>query len=159
MSDDEYDEEIEDEELEDEIEDEIEQEEDNNDLVIIPKNEENRDEIEEDELEEEDQIEDINIINEFVYDDIIHIVDKHIKPQNRTTSNIMTKYERAKLIGIRAEHLNRGAPANIIVPKNITNTIEIARLELEQKKIPLGIRRYNSNNEYEEWTMSDLILK
>ena len=69
----------------------------------------------------------------------------------------MTKFEKAKIIGIRSEMLANGAQAMITVPKNIINVKEIAILELEEKKIPLLVRRFYTNKEYEDLRVEDLI--
>ena len=76
--------------------------------------------------------------------------------KKKTLTYALTKYERAKLIGIRAQMLANGSMPTIDVPKNIIHTKEIARLELEQKKIPLLIRRYYSNKNFEDHRLEDL---
>jgi DNA-directed RNA polymerases I, II, and III subunit RPABC2 len=76
--------------------------------------------------------------------------------KKKTLTYALTKYERAKLIGIRAQMLANGSMPTIDVPKNIIHTKEIARLELEQKKIPLLIRRYYSNKNFEDYRLEDL---
>lgn len=73
------------------------------------------------------------------------------------TSNKMTKYERTKVLGIRAQMLASGATPLISVAKHIDDVIEIAKLELEAKKIPFIIKRKVANN-YEYWKIDDMIV-
>ncbi len=77
---------------------------------------------------------------------------------NRLTKPYITKYERAKVIGIRAEQIASGDNAFIPVPKGITDCYQIARMEFEAKKSPVLIRRYHPNGEYEDWRLEDLIF-
>ena len=70
----------------------------------------------------------------------------------------LTKYEKAKLIGVRAQMISNGSRPMIVVPPHVTSTQEIAILELKEKKIPLLIRRYLPNKEYEDWRLEELII-
>lgn len=70
------------------------------------------------------------------------------------TSNILTKYEKAKVLSDRTEQLSSGAVS--LINKKLTNTLEIAEEELEQNKIPFIIKRLINNN-YEYWKLEDLI--
>lgn len=69
----------------------------------------------------------------------------------------MTKFEKAKIIGIRSEMLANGAQAMVTVPKNTINVKDIALLELQEKKIPLLVRRFYTNKDYEDLRVEDLI--
>ena len=73
---------------------------------------------------------------------------KVIPIKERLTSRFLTKYERAKIIGERA----------IEVPEGIWDPLQIAEIELKQKKIPFTIRRYLPNGDYEDWDINDLIF-
>ena len=75
--------------------------------------------------------------------------------EKKNTSFNITKYERAKILGVRAEQLNNNAVANVDVPKHITDVRKIAELELYQKKIPFMIRRRLPDGTYEHWRLSD----
>lgn len=76
---------------------------------------------------------------------------------NNITSNKMTKYERTKILGLRAQMLASGAKPLINVEKHIDDVLDIAKLELKQKKIPFIIKRKISNN-YEYWKIDDMII-
>ena len=75
--------------------------------------------------------------------------------KNNQTKPILSKYEKTSVIGLRAQQLANGAPPLINIPKHITSTIEIAEIELRQRKIPFIIRR-KFGSEYEYWKVEDL---
>ncbi len=57
-----------------------------------------------------------------------------------------TKYEKARIIGARALQISMGAPFAIkLGPKDLEaigyNPIEIAKLEYDQDKIPISVKR------------------
>lgn len=84
--------------------------------------------------------------------------DKHgkiIDPLH-TTTPILTKYERARIIGTRAEQLDAGCEAYIPLDETIINGKTIALMEFEQKKIPFIIARPLPNGSTEYWHVSDL---
>lgn len=74
---------------------------------------------------------------------------------SKITSHRITKYEKTKIIGIRAQMIANGSKPFVKFNKNITSAIEIAELEFNEKKIPLIIRRYITNNKYEDWRLED----
>jgi len=77
---------------------------------------------------------------------------------NHTTYPFLTLYERAAVLGLRSNQLSQGFRPFISVPKDITDVRQIARLELEQKRIPYIIKRPLPNGTYEYWRLSDLML-
>ncbi len=70
----------------------------------------------------------------------------------------LTKYERARVLGLRAKQLNNGADAFIEVPPGMINGNKIAMEELNQKKVPFIIRRPIPNGGTEYWRLEDLEL-
>ena len=76
---------------------------------------------------------------------------------NHKTVPILSKFEKARILGIRAKQLDDGAPAFISVPTNIIDGYSIAEMELENKKIPFIIRRPLPNGESEYWKLKDLL--
>jgi DNA-directed RNA polymerases I, II, and III subunit RPABC2 len=78
--------------------------------------------------------------------------------KQRKTLPLMTIYEKAKILGIRAEMIARGAEPMISVPANVDRAFDIAKMELEQKKIPLLVRRYNPDGSYEDWRVADMVV-
>ena len=77
----------------------------------------------------------------------------------KNTAPILTKFERAKLLGIRAEMISAGNSPLVVVPRGVDNAYEIALLELKEKKIPLIIRRHLPNGTVEDWRIEELIIK
>ena len=71
------------------------------------------------------------------------------------TKPIMTKYEKTKIIGIRAQQIASGAPPLIDVPPGITDVVDIAIKELKERKTPFILKRKVSNK-YEYWKIQDL---
>ena len=76
----------------------------------------------------------------------------------RITKPFLTKYEKAKILGIRSQMLSNGSHPMINVSNDITDTLDIAKEELKQGVIPLFIRRYLPNKEYEDWRIEELVI-
>jgi len=78
-----------------------------------------------------------------------------IDPLHKTVP-FLTKYERARVLGIRAKQINSGSEIFVDVPPSIFDGYAIAEIELEQKKIPFIIRRPMPNGVSEYWSVNDL---
>jgi len=78
---------------------------------------------------------------------------------NKKATPYLTKYEKAKILGVRAQMISNGSPPMISVPNDITSTYDIALLEFNEDKIPLLIRRFLPNGNYEDWRLEDMVLK
>ena len=72
------------------------------------------------------------------------------------TIPLLTKYEKTRILGQRAKQIECGAIPLVQVPPNIVDSYLIAKLELEQNKIPFIIRRPLPNGGMEYWYVSDL---
>ena len=72
------------------------------------------------------------------------------------TMPILTRYEKAKIIGLRAKQINNGSTIFIDIPHNIIEGLTIAEKELKAKRIPFIIRRPLPNGGSEYWKVSDL---
>lgn len=68
----------------------------------------------------------------------------------------LSEFERVKVLSLRAEQIENGAPVNIVVPKGIIKSLDIARLEYKQKKTPFIVRRF-TNNGFEDWKLTEFI--
>lgn len=77
---------------------------------------------------------------------------------NHRTYPFLTTFERTKIIGLRSNQLSKGAVPLINVPKHITDVRDIARLELEQKRLPFIVKRPLPNGTFEYWRLTDLLL-
>ena len=62
---------------------------------------------------------------------------------------ILTRFEKARIMGARALQLSLGAPVFIEIPKNATTSLEIAMEELKQRVIPIVIKRMLPNGDYQ----------
>lgn len=78
--------------------------------------------------------------------------------QNHKTYPFLTVYEKTAIIGLRSEVLSRGGQPFIPVPNYITDVREIARMELEQKRLPYIVKRPLPNGTYEYWRLADLMI-
>lgn len=71
----------------------------------------------------------------------------------------MTKFEKAKIIGVRAVQISKNAPL-YLNSDNIANMnwdpITIAEKELAEKCIPFIIRRYLPDGSFEDWKLNEL---
>ena len=106
-----------------------------------------------------------NVISESPTDYIKYrILEKH-KSQNEyiptinkyKTSHILQKAEMTEIIGIRAEHISRGAEPYIDII-NETNPLQIAIKELKNKKCPLLLKRIINSFESEIWNPNEMTI-
>jgi len=61
----------------------------------------------------------------------------------------LTRFEKARIMGARALQLSLGAPPFIEIPENAKTSLDIALVELEQRVIPIIIRRVLPNGDYQ----------
>ena len=95
--------------------------------------------------------EEIKILSKIIKDENNIIIDEFHK-----TLPILTKYEKTKIIGIRTKQLNHGCDPYISVDEKIIDNYIIAKMEVEQKKLPFIISRPIPNNNFEYWKLQDL---
>lgn len=87
-----------------------------------------------------------------------HDVMQKYDPSKNSTRNIMTKYEKNAMIGLRSEQLIRGAlPLVDFDPKHFDPRL-IAHKELEERKLPMMVCRKLPNGEKEYWRIDDMII-
>lgn len=99
---------------------------------------EDEDEVEEDQEEEEDSdLESLLSVDE----DPENLVDTDIKMNYKR--KVMSKYEYATLLGLRAIQLAKGAPAYIDTT-GYRDVLDIAKRELELNLVPLMVGRFTS---------------
>ena len=120
----------------------------------IPKKqlEKPREEVKKEEVKKEEVKDYINLKN---YADDAFDFYKNYDPSKNKFDPILSIYERANFIGIRATQIENGAPVFVDVPEGLEDVIEIAEMELAQKKLPLIVCR--EGREY--WRAADLIDK
>ena len=133
-----------------------------------------------DEEEEEEYDKETDLIDNYVEKDIFQIFhpqtkqinnqelqklikikrneDNIIIDENHKTIPILTRYEKSKIIGLRAKQINSGSELFVKAPANIIDGITLATMELKEKKIPFIIRRPLPNGKNEYWDIKDLDL-
>lgn len=87
------------------------------------------------------------------YSDIMRKYD----PSKNTTKNILTKYEKVKIIGIRTVQLARGAEP-VVEWEGEFDAKKIAIQELMERKLPFMISRKLPNGSREYYRLDDLII-
>jgi|TARA_B110000285_G_C15051148_1_gene577055 DNA-directed RNA polymerase subunit K/omega len=107
-------------------------------------------------LEIDDIIIDVKPKNEFHDSKEILTNYEKLKLKNRSKP-IMSKYERTKIIGVRAQQISQGSPPLVEVPKHLSSTLDIATYELKLRKTPFIIKR-NVGINIEYWKVEDLII-
>ena len=89
-------------------------------------------------------------INITTFEDIL----KKMNGRKKQTIPILTKFERARIIGVREQQLALGAKPRINTD-GLKNIEEICKKELIERKIPFIIRRTLPNGTFEDWKLSD----
>lgn len=62
----------------------------------------------------------------------------------------LTRFERARITGARSLQLSLGAPPLVKVPEHVTSSIAVAVEEIEQKALPISIRRILPSGTYQD---------
>ena len=82
--------------------------------------------------------------------------DGTISDPHHRTLPMLTKYEKARILGERAKQLNAGAKPMVDVDDSVVDGYIIALEEFHAKKIPFIIKRPLCNGECEYWKFCDL---
>ena len=92
--------------------------------------------------------------------EVNNIQNNDVPKEDRITMPYLTKYERVRVLGVRAKQIQANAA---ILVKNIDimthGPLEIAKIELSLGVIPFKIRRPLPNGQFEVWKISELIDK
>lgn len=75
--------------------------------------------------------------------------------QKKTTSPYITKFEKAKLLSVRAQAIEKGATPFVPIDDVDEDPYSIAKREYEARRIPYFITRVLPNQEKEFWRLSD----
>jgi DNA-directed RNA polymerase I, II, and III subunit RPABC2 len=135
-------------------------------LKLKKEEDESEEEDEDEDEEEEDEEENIErfglkrnkLFEESdIYENKSETALEIVKPEDRMTSEYMTIYEYAMVIGTRATHISKGAPIFTTID-TIDDPIQIAKKEINESKCPLNItRRLRNSNKIEMWSVNDMI--
>jgi DNA-directed RNA polymerase I, II, and III subunit RPABC2 len=79
---------------------------------------------------------------------------------NHKSQPFLTQYEKTRILGFRTNQLAQGARPLLLngVPEHVKTTLEIARLELEQRRLPFVVKRPMPDGSFEYWRLSDLLI-
>ena len=105
----------------------------------------------------DDQQEDLeNRLKEIESREVVENIDEHDPieipcEKNKITIGppTLTRFEKARIMGARALQLSQGAPPFIPIPETARISLDISMEELEQKVIPITIRRVLPNGDYQ----------
>jgi DNA-directed RNA polymerase I, II, and III subunit RPABC2 len=67
----------------------------------------------------------------------------------------LTRFEKARIMGARALQLSLGAPPFIDIPVSAVTSLDISMKELEERVIPITIRRVLPNGDYQNIPLFD----
>lgn len=93
----------------------------------------------------------IETLSRVVRNEIGQIIDPFHK-----TIPILSRYEKARILGERAKQLNAGAEPFVEIDETLIDGYLIALKELDAKKIPFIIQRPLPNGACEYWSLRDL---
>jgi len=93
----------------------------------------------------------IETLSRVVRDNNGNIIDPFHK-----TLPFLTKYEKARILGERANQINEGSPIFVKVDPDVIDGYLIALKEFEERKIPFIIQRPIPNGTCEYWKLTDL---
>ena len=87
---------------------------------------------------------------EIIMSDVEHeIIELDAKGKISMGPPNLTRFEKARIMGARALQLSLGAPTFIAIPVNARTSLDIAMEELEQRVIPISIRRVLPNGDFQ----------
>ena len=75
--------------------------------------------------------------------------------ENENINYIMTKYEKTRVLGQRATQISKGATPMVDIG-DLDDAMAIAEKELQEKKIPLKIKRFYPNGQTIEISVSKM---
>lgn len=117
----------------------------------------------EQEFSDEEDITDLNLEDEekqndddgfkiLTYKNVLENIEK--KPKK--TIPILTKFEKAKIMGVRLQQLAYGAKPRVDTT-GLRSIQEIVEKELKERKILFIIRRNLPNGTYEDWKLEEFV--
>lgn len=91
------------------------------------------------------------------FKDYHELIDGYSPSKNKTYP-IMTRFERAKILGLRTEQLARGADPMIEGDFSALSASAVAQMELEAKATPFIVVRNLPDGSQEFWKVKDLTI-
>jgi DNA-directed RNA polymerase subunit K/omega len=81
----------------------------------------------------------------------------YLAPENRRSSELMTKFEYAKVVCDRAEQIKNGGVCFTDVD-GLNDPIDMAKKEVKDKKCPLCIQRMITDKIAELWYVNEMVI-
>jgi DNA-directed RNA polymerase I, II, and III subunit RPABC2 len=69
----------------------------------------------------------------------------------------LTRFERARIVGARSLQISLGAPMLAPLPDDVVDPIDIAVVELNEKVLPMTIRRTLPEGSFQDIPLTDLL--
>jgi len=95
-------------------------------------------------------------IEEIEAREVVEKIEEHVPVEipcekNKITIGppTLTRFEKARIMGARALQLSLGAPPFIPIPKTARISLDISMKELDERVIPITIRRVLPNGDYQ----------
>ena len=101
-------------------------------------------------LEDDDKNNEDNTFKILTYKNVLENMEK----KQKKTIPLLTKFERARIMGVRLQQLAYGAKPRVDIT-NLRSIKEIVEKELIERKIPFIIRRVLPNQTYEDWKLEE----
>jgi DNA-directed RNA polymerase I, II, and III subunit RPABC2 len=108
---------------------------------------------EEDDVDD-DFKDDIEIVSDEVEFKTYKNTLESISTTQKKTIPFLTKYEKARIVGVRLQQLANGAKPSIPT-KGLRSIEEIVEMELKSRKLPFIVRRTLPNGKSEDWRMEE----
>jgi DNA-directed RNA polymerase I, II, and III subunit RPABC2 len=101
-------------------------------------------------VEEEDKLSEDTGFKLLTYKNVLENIEKRPKK----TIPLLTKFEKARIVGVRLQQLAYGAKPRVNVT-GLKSINEIVKKELIERKIPFIIRRTLPNGQSEDWKLEE----
>lgn len=111
---------------------------------------------------QEDEVPQLEFISDstkerYEYRPVLRTEIVYRKPEDRVTSEVMTKFELCEIISIRAKQLEQGKTVFTDVG-DLTDPLAIAKKEIVDKKCPLSIVRMITDRIAEKWQVNEMAI-
>lgn len=93
------------------------------------------------------EIKDRDVVEKVIEHDPIEILCENEKVTVGPPT--LTRFEKARIMGARALQLSQGAPPFIPIPESARTSLDISMEELDQRVIPITIRRVLPNGDHQ----------
>ena len=112
----------------------------------------------EDELAELDKECDVIKNRKIIMTDVDHEIQE-LQSDNKILMGPpnLTRFEKARIMGARALQLSLGAPTFIDIPETAATSLDIAMEELDQRLIPISIRRVLPNGDFQNIPLFEFV--